>query len=77
MLNFIKNAIRDFLDIYIDENQIREAYGNEYADRFAAVDPVTGKKRISVSKVFKRIAGVFIFAIFLFFIIRISIRIGW
>jgi len=77
MPNFIKNAIRDFLDIYIDENQIREAYGNEYADRFAAVDPVTGKKRISVSKVFKRIAGVFIFAIFLFFIIRISIRIGW
>jgi hypothetical protein len=77
MPNFIKNFIRDFLDVYIDENQIREAYGNEYADRFAAVDPVTGKRKISVAKILKRVVGVFIFAIFLFFIIRVSIRVGW
>ena len=74
---FIKNLIGDFLNIYIDENQIREAYGNEYADRFAAVDPVTGKKKVSASKILKRIAGVFIFALFLFLIIRITIRVGW
>jgi len=77
MPNFIKNFIKDFLDIYIDENQVREAYGNEYADRFAAVDPRTGKKKVSVLKVFKRIVGVLIFAMFIFFIVRITMRVGW
>jgi len=77
MPNFIKNFIRDFLDIYIDENQVREAYGNEYADRFSSVDPKTGKKKVSVSKVLKRIVGILIFAMFIFFIVRITTRVGW
>jgi len=77
MLKFIKNIIKDFLDIYIDENQVRETYGNEYADRFSSVNPVTGKKKVSVSKILKRIVGVFIFALFLFLIVRITIRVGW
>ena len=71
IIRFLKRMINGFLDIYVDENQVRETYGDEYADRFAAVDPKTGKKTVSVSKILKRIVGVFIFALYLFLMIRI------
>jgi len=70
MPKFIQNIIKDFLNIYLDEKDIREAYGDEYADRFSAINPITGKKKISVSKVLKRILIVFILALVLFIIIR-------
>lgn len=71
MPRFIDKLIKDFLDIYQDENNIRESYGNEYADRFSAVDPVTGKKKISVGKVLTRVYIVFMVLLCLFFLVRI------
>ena len=71
MPKFIKNIIKDFLNIYLDDNDIREAYGDEYADRFSAVNPVTGKKTISVSKVITRIFIVFMVLFCVFILIRI------
>ena len=52
---FIKNRCAEFVDIYVDEAQIRESYGDEYADRFSAVDPVTGKRRVSAAKIVTRV----------------------
>ena len=64
--------IKDFFNVYLDENEIREAYGNEYADRFSVINPATGKRRISVAKILKRIAIVFILALIIFMLIRIA-----
>ena len=63
MPKFIKNMVKDFLNIYVDENNMRESYGNEYADRFPAVNPATGKKIISPKKLFIR--GFIVFMLFL------------
>ena len=71
MPKFIDKMIRDFLNIYMDEKNIREAYGDEYADRFSAFDPVTGKKKVSAVKVMKRIFIVFLVVLFLAFFVRI------
>ena len=62
--------IKDFLNIYVDEEQVREAYGDEYADRFSAVDPATGKKKISAAKIFKRLFILFLIGFNLLWIIR-------
>lgn len=56
---FLKNRVREFLDIYVDEEKIRESYGNEYADRFSNINPATGKKTISGLKVITRVFIVF------------------
>jgi len=65
---FFVNRVKEFVDIYVDERQIRESYGDEYADRFSQVDPATGKKRISAAKVLTRvvIAGLAAFWIIIF-----------
>ena len=68
---FIDNIIKDFLNIYKDEKNIRDAYGNEYADRFSVINPATGKRIISVGKVLMRIFIVFMVALCLFFFVRI------
>jgi len=72
MLKFIKNIIKDFCNIYLDEKNIRESYGDEYADRFSSVDPATGRKKISVSKILNRILIVFIIIFCLIVIIRMA-----
>jgi hypothetical protein len=71
MFNFAKNIVRDFKNIYVEEDKIREAYGNEYADRYSNKDPKTGKKMISGPKIFVRIFIVFIVILCLFFMVRI------
>ena len=71
MPKFIKNIINDFLNIYLDEQHIREHYGDEYADRFSVINPLTGKRKVSASKVLKRIAIIFITALVLFLFIRV------
>ena len=71
MLKFIKKYVKEFLDIYQDEEQIRESYGDEYADRFSAVNPNTGKKKISAAKVAKRIVIVLIVVFWLFICVRL------
>ena len=71
MIKFFTGLVRDFLDIYVDEEKIRDSYGDEYADRFAAVDPVTGKKMVSPLKIFTRIVIVLISSLCLFFLVRI------
>ena len=70
MPKFIDKLIKDFLNIYQDEQHIRESYGNEYADRFSVVDPATGKKKISVGKVCTRIFIVFMIILCLIFLVR-------
>ena len=71
---FAANRVRDFRDIYVDEEQIRESYGNEYADRFSAVDPSTGRRRISALKVATRIVIVFIVIFWIIVAVRMA---GW
>jgi len=71
MPKFIDNMIKDFLNIYLDEKNIREAYGKEYADRFSVLNPITGKKIVSVRKVLMRIFIVFMVALCLFLFVRI------
>ena len=73
MPKFINKLVKDFLDIYQDENNIRESYGNEYADRFSIINPATGKKRISVAKVFTRAFIVFMVILCLIVLIRIAV----
>ena len=70
MLKFVKNIVRDFLNIYVEESDIREAYGDEYADRYSNTNPKTGKKMISGTKVFTRVFIVFMLALCLFFLVR-------
>jgi len=65
--------IKDFLNIYLDEENIRAAYGDEYADRFSVFDPITGKKKISVAKILKRVLIVFLIALNLIWLIRLII----
>ena len=67
----VQNMVKDFLNVYLDEKHIREAYGDEYADRFSTINPVNGKRKISVAKVLQRIFIVFIIAFVLFLFIRI------
>ena len=70
MFKFIDKLVKSFLDVYQDENNIRESYGNEYAERFSVVDPATGKKKVSVSKVLTRIFIVFMVMLCLVFLVR-------
>ena len=70
MPKFINKIIKNFFNIYQDENNIRESYGNEYAERFSVIDPATGKKKVSVSKVITRIFIVLMIILCLIIIIR-------
>ena len=71
MPKFLKNFIKDFLNIYVDDKTIRDAYGEEYAGRFKNIDPVTGKKKISASKIIIRVLGVIIAVYFLILLTRV------
>ncbi|MCL2816019.1 MAG: hypothetical protein FWD23_15595 [Oscillospiraceae bacterium] len=71
MPKFLINIVRDFLNIYIEEDKIRESFGNEYADRYSNRNPKTGKKIVSGLKVFTRIFIVFILALCIFYLVRI------
>jgi len=68
---FISDRIKEFFNIYLDEKDIRESYGDEYADRFSVVNPKTGKRKISLMKIAKRIVILGIIAFWLVIIIRI------
>lgn len=70
MPKFINNIVKEFFNIYVEEKDIRQSYGNKYADHFLYVDPITGKKKISAEKVFMRILIVFIATIVLFIFAR-------
>ena len=72
IIRVIKNIIKDFLNVYLDDENIREAYGDEYADRFSVVNPVTGKRKVSAAKILNRIFIVFILAFVIFIMIRMS-----
>ena len=80
-MNFIKNFFigmwSNFINIYVEEKDIREAYGDEYADRFGALDPFTGKRKISKLKIFIRIVAVLILILYIFYIVRIGARGFW
>ena len=75
MINFIgrliANLVREFFNIYLDEKDIRESYGDEYADRFSVINPKTGRRRISFMKIAKRIVILGIIAFWLILFIRI------
>jgi len=67
---FIINRAREFADIYVDERQIKESFGDEYAERFAAINPATGKKQISAAKLLKRVVITGIVAFWIVILIR-------
>ena len=68
---FISDRIKEFFNIYLDEKDIRESYGDEYADRFSVVNPKTGKRRISLMKIAKRIVILGIITFWIIIFIRI------
>ena len=74
IINFFKSLWNNLLNIYVEEKDIREAYGDEYADRFGALDPVTGKKKISGKKIFVRIVALLILTLYIFIMIRLALR---
>jgi len=69
---FFTNIVRDFLNIYVDEKQIRESYGDEYADRYSYLHPVTGKRYKSITKILKRVVIVFIVAFWVIIAVRMA-----
>ncbi|MCL2095554.1 MAG: hypothetical protein FWH10_01470 [Oscillospiraceae bacterium] len=69
---FIKNLAKEFTDIYLDEKNIRESYGDEYADRFSVINPKTGRRKLSALKLAKRIVIVLIVAFWALIIYRIA-----
>lgn len=71
MPKFLKNIVRDFLNIYVEEAAIRESFGDEYADRYSNRDPKTGRKMVSGLKIFTRIVIVFVLTLYIFYIARI------
>ena len=75
--NFFKSLWYNTINIYVEDKDIREAYGDEYADRFKAVDPVTGKKKISAKKIFIRIIALSILLLYIFFMVRITQKGMW
>ena len=79
MPKFIENAIKDFCNIYVhvkgDERDRRYErwglFGHEsHGDEFV-VNPVTGKRKISVYKVFVR--AVIVLIVFLFVVILLRV----
>ena len=72
MPKFIKNIIRNFFDIYAyaDDSQFL-SFANQFKDHSPILDPVTGKKKISAAKIFKRIFLIFILALVIFILVRI------
>jgi len=71
MPKIIANMIRDFKNIYMEEDAIREAYGEEYAKRHSNINPKTGKKLISGTKLLTRVFIVFLFLLCLTIVLRI------
>ena len=71
MPKFITNIARDFLNIYVEEDDIRRAYGDDYADRYSNINPKTGKKTVSATKVLVRVFIVFMTFLCLFLLVRI------
>ena len=76
-MNFIKKVINNILNIYVEEKDIREAYGSEYADRYSNLNPKTGKKMISARKIFVRIVAAVILFLYIFLMVRISVKGFW
>lgn len=70
MMNFIKNRVKEFLNIYWDDEQVRKHYGNEYADRYSILDPATGKKMISPAKIITRVVIAVIVAMWVVIAVR-------
>ena len=70
MPKFITNIVRDFLNIYVEEEDIRRVFGNDYADRYSNIDPRTGKKTVSGVKVITRVFIVFMLLLSILVIAR-------
>ena len=63
--------IKDFLDIYAYENEKQFlTFGSELEGRHPKIDPVTGKKKISVVKIITRVFGTAVLAYFITMLVR-------
>ena len=68
---FFVNLFLSFINVF-DDKDARESYGDNYVDKLGGVDPATGKRRISVQKILKRIVILLILFIFIFLLVRIN-----
>jgi len=73
ILKFFKKIASDFLNIYLEEDEIRKTFGDEYADRYSNKDPKTGKKIVSGIKVITRIFIVFMIMLCVFILVRMKL----
>ena len=64
--------IKDFFDIYAyDHDRQFATFGeDELKGRHPKIDPVTGKKKISVAKIITRVLGTAVFVYFMIMLVR-------
>jgi hypothetical protein len=67
---FFKKFIKGFFNIYKDDD-IRSSYGEDYSREFASLDPVTGRKKVSVKKVLFRAVCLLLLAFYIFIMFRL------
>ena len=78
MTKFISNLFKNYFDVYAyeDDSSSYLIFDNQFNDHVIKVDPVTGKKVISVSKILKRVFIFFLFSLGLLLITRMF-AVGW
>ena len=79
IIKFFTNLYKSFINIY-DDSELYEdgaglmrenrSFGDDYINKLAGKDPVTGKRRISVKKIIFRIVLLAIFALVIFMLVR-------
>lgn len=76
IIKFFNRLFKSFMNIY-DDKDVRESYGEKFADKLAGVNPVTGKRKISVVKILFRIVILVLLALFIFIFIRMNTATGY
>ena len=73
---FFNDLFKSFINIY-DDKGVRESYGEDYADNLAGTDPITGRRKISVTKIISRIIIIALALLIIFILIRINTDTGY
>ena len=81
IVRFFVNLYKSFINIYDDSEfyesgaglmQENRSFGDDYVNKVAGLDPLTGKRKISVKKIIFRIVILALLALFIFLLIRVS-----
>jgi len=86
IIRFFINLFKSFINIYDDSEfyesgaglmRENKSFGDDYINKLAGADPLTGKRRISVKKILFRIFIVALLALFIFMLIRANTSDGY